>query len=541
MHFELITNGQLLNKDSFSIQGKDAQSFLNNLTTQSVQQTFISFHCILNTKGQVRFEFWCLPALDEQYILVCDTEIKTGLFQHLEMLHFAEKVDFHEKSYHFEIIEADRMWQKLDEFTPWAKINLDLESSIPSPLIDNPFKSAYYSLFSNQPGFLVVHSDEVDSTTNSAISGTSLFKSYISKIVPHLSAESLSAILSEVDSQKNDIGTNQEHLAIIYSSGFLPFVKLENKLFNHLGLFAQYLDEDKGCYPGQEIVTRIAQRGRTNKKLFPQVYQESGDGRLALNDTEFIGSEFENPNESKSKPFPLFSSMLMLKASDALYNKALKTFHEGDFEQSTEMFLRSISLDPLNADLWEGLGVNYERQGKLDLAIKTHREFSRLSPLSVMAWANLSRLYMLKGWIDKAEEVQDKARELHFLSSAEENSQSQKAIVETQNQLQAEKDKRKATFEMVLGIDPEDDIALFGLGKFYVDKKQFEKSLEYLVLLLKVKPDYAAAWPLLAKAYIGVKNFEAAQKSITQGREVCQTQGAMVPLRLLDLQFKKLP
>ncbi len=540
MHFELITNGKLLNKDSFSIQGKDAQSFLDNLTTQSVQKTSVSFHCILNTKGQVRFEFWCVPALDEEYILVCDTEIKTGLFQHLEMLHFAEKVDFHEKSYHFEILEADRMWQNLDEFTPWAKINLDLESITSSLLIDNGLKSAYYSLFSNQPGILLVHWAEVDSPTNSAISGASLFKSDISKIIPHLSAESLSDILSEVDSQ-NNTGTNQEHLAIIYSSGFLPFVILENKLFNHLGLFAQYLDEDKGCYPGQEIVTRIAQRGKTNKKLFPQVYQEASNNCFPLSDKGFIGSDFENPNESKSKPFPLFTSMLMLETSDALYNKALKTFHEGDFEKSTQMFLRSISLNPLNADLWEGLGVNYERQGKLDLAIKTHREFSRLSPLSVMAWANLSRLYMLKGWIDKAEEVQDKARELHFLSSAEENSQSQKAIVETQNQLQAEKDKRKATFEMVLGIDPEDDIALFGLGKFYVDKKQFEKSLEYLVLLLKVKPDYAAAWPLLAKAYIGVKNFEGAQKSITQGREVCQTQGAMVPLRLLDLQFKKLP
>ena len=80
-------------------------------------------------------------------------------------------------------------------------------------------------------------------------------------------------------------------------------------------------------------------------------------------------------------------------------------------------------------------------------------------------------------------------------------------------------------------MDPNDDVALFGLGKFLMEEGSFAEAAQYLEQCVKVKPDYSAAYLALAESLLKVDKKDRA-------REVCQ-QGHAVSLKKGDLQVTK--
>jgi len=80
-------------------------------------------------------------------------------------------------------------------------------------------------------------------------------------------------------------------------------------------------------------------------------------------------------------------------------------------------------------------------------------------------------------------------------------------------------------------IDPNDDVALFGLGKFLMEEGSFAEAAQYLEQCVKVKPDYSAAYLALAESLLKMDKKDRA-------REVCQ-QGHAVSLKKGDLQVTR--
>jgi len=80
-------------------------------------------------------------------------------------------------------------------------------------------------------------------------------------------------------------------------------------------------------------------------------------------------------------------------------------------------------------------------------------------------------------------------------------------------------------------MDPNDEVALFGLGKFLMEEGSFAEAAQYLEQCVKVKPDYSAAYLALAESLLKVDKKDRA-------REVCQ-QGHAVSLKKGDLQVTK--
>ena len=80
-------------------------------------------------------------------------------------------------------------------------------------------------------------------------------------------------------------------------------------------------------------------------------------------------------------------------------------------------------------------------------------------------------------------------------------------------------------------MDPNDDVALFGLGKFLMEEGSFAEAAQYLEQCIKVKPDYSAAYLALAESLLKIDKKDRA-------REVCQ-QGHTVSLKKGDLQVTK--
>jgi uncharacterized protein HemY len=80
-------------------------------------------------------------------------------------------------------------------------------------------------------------------------------------------------------------------------------------------------------------------------------------------------------------------------------------------------------------------------------------------------------------------------------------------------------------------MDPNDEVALFGLGKFLMEEGSFAEAAQYLEQCVKVKPDYSAAYLALAESLLKIDKKDRA-------REFCR-QGHAVSLKKGDLQVTK--
>src|SRR5205809_8137037 len=80
-------------------------------------------------------------------------------------------------------------------------------------------------------------------------------------------------------------------------------------------------------------------------------------------------------------------------------------------------------------------------------------------------------------------------------------------------------------------MDPNDDVALCGLGKFLSEEGSFTEAAQYLEQCIKAKPHYSAAYLDLAESLLKIDKKNRAKK-------VCQD-GHAVSLKKGDLQVTK--
>lgn len=88
----------------------------------------------------------------------------------------------------------------------------------------------------------------------------------------------------------------------------------------------------------------------------------------------------------------------------------------------------------------------------------------------------------------------------------------------------------------VLEVDPNDEVAWFGLGKAYLEDGNFAEAVAALERCIKVKPTYSAAYHALAQSLHKFGRMEACREVCDQGIDVSTKNGdAMVTnyLRLL--------
>ena len=89
----------------------------------------------------------------------------------------------------------------------------------------------------------------------------------------------------------------------------------------------------------------------------------------------------------------------------------------------------------------------------------------------------------------------------------------------------------------VLAIEPNDDVAWFGLGKAYLDDQNYDEAVSALQSCIKVKPTYSAAYLALAQALQKSGRLEECRQVCQEGIEVSTKNGdAMVTKNLGLLQ-----
>ncbi len=89
----------------------------------------------------------------------------------------------------------------------------------------------------------------------------------------------------------------------------------------------------------------------------------------------------------------------------------------------------------------------------------------------------------------------------------------------------------------LLAIEPNDEVAWFGLGKAHMGDQNFEEAVTALESCIRVKPTYSAAYYALAQSLHQLGRIDQCRQICAQGIDVSTKNGdAMVTKSLTILQ-----
>ena len=83
-------------------------------------------------------------------------------------------------------------------------------------------------------------------------------------------------------------------------------------------------------------------------------------------------------------------------------------------------------------------------------------------------------------------------------------------------------------------MDPNDEVALFGLGKFLMEEGSFAEAADYLEMCIKAKPTYSAAYLALVESLLKTGKMERAKEVAAQGHAVSLKSGDMQVTKKLE-------
>lgn len=95
-------------------------------------------------------------------------------------------------------------------------------------------------------------------------------------------------------------------------------------------------------------------------------------------------------------------------------------------------------------------------------------------------------------------------------------------------------------FRKIAELDPNSEIAQYGLGKALFDEKQYEEAVVCFRKVLEIKQDYTAAYLLLGKALGKLNRKEEAKEVYRQGIAVGDKTGDLEPKHEMETRLMKL-
>jgi Flp pilus assembly protein TadD len=93
----------------------------------------------------------------------------------------------------------------------------------------------------------------------------------------------------------------------------------------------------------------------------------------------------------------------------------------------------------------------------------------------------------------------------------------------------------------VLAVDPNDEVAWFGLGKAYMEDGNFEEAANALRQCVTVKPTYSAAYYAWAQSLHKLGRLEECRHVSDQGIEVSKKNGDAMVTKNLEMLKGTLP
>ena len=118
--------------------------------------------------------------------------------------------------------------------------------------------------------------------------------------------------------------------------------------------------------------------------------------------------------------------------------------------------------------------------------------------------------------------------------------QKEKAKESQAKEEEAERERQVGLFKQVLEIDPIDQVANFGLGSIYFERKQYEDALPLLETVVEHFKDYSAAYLVLGKTHQMLGQDETAVDIFRRGIAAASKKGDLMPLRDMQNRLNQL-
>ncbi len=93
----------------------------------------------------------------------------------------------------------------------------------------------------------------------------------------------------------------------------------------------------------------------------------------------------------------------------------------------------------------------------------------------------------------------------------------------------------------VLEVEPDDDVAWFGLGKAYMDDGSWTEAADALERCISVKPTYSAAYLALAECLKKLNHLGRCREICALGIDVSRTNGDAMVTKNLEMLLNGLP
>ena len=341
------------------------------------------------------------------------------------------------------------------------------------------------------------------------------------------------------------------------------------EIINNQRVFDLAVIMNKGCYPGQETVSKIAtRRGAAYAPILLEVNEplEAGEisnfgkkiGKITsthkwedkfyaeavlLRDFRVAGMKVNFTLGEKNytgtvRYYPLIKGGSSDKAQELFY-EATHHFMADRHEEAEAGLRLAIKLDPTFADAYESLGVMLGRLERFDEAVAVMEELSRIDPSSVLAHTNMSLFLMRLGKIDEAEEQKSMATVKSFQQFGKE-AEMKEALESEKKARLAEWEQRESMFLQVLEIDEEDTLANYGIGSIAVEKGEWERAKRHLEKVLAADPKYSVAYLALGKAYQALGLKDEARATWKEGVAVAAARGDLMPANQMHSELERL-
>jgi tetratricopeptide (TPR) repeat protein len=221
---------------------------------------------------------------------------------------------------------------------------------------------------------------------------------------------------------------------------------------------------------------------------------------------------------------PLLRPPTHEQEADQLFEAAAAAFSADREAEAVELLERLIAIHPGYADAYESLGVILGRGARYEEAIELMKRLLEVDPASVMAHTNMSLYYNRLGRIDDAER---EARNAAAKETARQRHEQERVVAERRAREETEADlrRREQMFAQVLEIDPDDQLANFGMGELCVTRGRFEDAARHLERVIELDEGYSAAYLALGRAWEGMRRPDRARQIYEAGIAVAARRG----------------
>jgi folate-binding protein YgfZ len=571
--------GGVADVGAIRVTGRDALAFLHSQVTNEVEGLAPgagNYSARVTAQGQL-LELFSLHRLSEveaaEVWLILERDRIASLVASFEEMVFSDDVAFEEISdaYRWSILEGARAGELLDRCLPLAEDSGSALEAFSSRALGRapaaPEARVIRRSFTGDRGFLFAL--PIGDPASVALE-------------EQLAREAAAAGFRELPESR--LGEILEVLRVEAGSVRIgPDTRGRKRVLPETGLEQLAVSYGKGCYLGQEVIARIRTYGSLPFGLRGLVFAPAADdgpgprrileelpaegeplivkggesiGQIAsrtLSPTmeaaiayAYLDRAHRTPGtrlllalgghcvEAEVRLLPFYSAPEVGERVAWLYDQGVRSFAEGREERALGLFEEALRIDPGFSDGYEAVGVVLGRRERFHEAIDVFKRLEEIAPDEPMVHTNLSLYFMKVGDKENAEAEAARAMQKEMARQSGRSVDTEvldRVLVEQQR---SEALRKKEMFAQVLEIDPEDGIALFGLGNALATLGQAEEAVGVYERASRAEGDNSAIHLAHGKALEKLGRDAEARSVYGEGMEVASRRGDLLPLKEME-------